>query len=70
MIEGAGDFKSLLTEGVEENHLPRKWSLWKQIDPVALLNGKVIQGSSEFACHYNGNVFTFANEENLKAFIS
>lgn len=70
VIEGAGDFKSLLTEGVEENHLPRKWSLWKQIDPVALLNGKVIQGSSEFACHYNGNVFTFANEENLKAFIS
>lgn len=28
-IEGAGDFKSLLSEGVEENHLPRKWSLWR-----------------------------------------
>lgn len=28
-IEGAGDFKSLLTEGVDEGALPRKWSLWK-----------------------------------------
>lgn len=26
---GAGDYKSLLTEGLEENQLPRKWSLWK-----------------------------------------
>ena len=68
-IEGAGDFKSLLTEGVEENHLPRKWSLWKTIDPVALYNGKVIQGAAEFACHYNGNVFVFGNEENMKSFI-
>ena len=40
-IEGAGDFKSLITE-VEENNLPRKWSLWKTYDPVALFNGKVI----------------------------
>jgi YHS domain-containing protein len=69
-IEGAGDFKSLLTEGLEENYLPRKWSLWKQIDPVALFNGKVVQGSPEFACHYNGNVFVFGTEENMKAFIS
>jgi|LauGreDrversion4_2_1035121.scaffolds.fasta_scaffold606514_2 YHS domain-containing protein len=69
-IENAGDFKSLLSEGVEENHLPRKWSLWKQIDPVSLLNGKVIQGVAEFACHYHGNVFVFANEENLKAFLA
>jgi YHS domain-containing protein len=68
-IEGAGDFKSLLTEGLEENSLPRKWSLWKTYDPVALLNGKVIQGAAEFACHYNGNVFVFATEENMKAFI-
>ena len=42
LIEGgAGDFKALLTEGLEENQLPRKWSLWKQTDPVALLDGKV-----------------------------
>jgi len=68
-IEGAGDFKSLLTEGLEENHLPRKWSLWRTYDPVALFNGKVIQGAAEFACHYNGNVFVFATEENLKAFM-
>lgn len=37
-IEGGSDFKSLLTEGVnqEEGELPRKWSLWRQTDPVAL----------------------------------
>lgn len=39
------------------------------MDPVALLNGKVIQGSQEFACHYNGNVFTFGSEDNMKQFI-
>lgn len=36
VIEGGNDFKSLLTEGVEENQIPRKWSLFKQIDPVEL----------------------------------
>jgi adenylate kinase family enzyme/YHS domain-containing protein len=43
--------------------------LWKTYDPVALFNGKVIQGAAEFACHYVGNVFVFVTEENLKAFI-
>lgn len=55
---------------MEEGALARKWSLWKQVDPVALFNGKVIQGSPEFACHYNGNVFVFGSEENMKAFLS
>ena len=68
-IEGAGDFKSLLTEGLEENQLPRKWSLWKQIDPVALAQGKVVQGLPENAAHYNGNVFVFSTEENIKTFL-
>jgi YHS domain-containing protein len=58
-----------LSEGLEEGFLPRKWSLWKQIDPVALFNGKVMQGTPEFACHYNGSVFAFGNEENLKTFL-
>ena len=65
----SGDFKSLLTEGLEENQLPRKWSLWKQIDPVALSQGKVIQGLPEYGAHYNGNVFVFSTEDNLKAFL-
>jgi hypothetical protein len=46
--EPSGDYKSLLTEGIEPVNigteddprdfmpLPRQWSLWKQIDPVAL----------------------------------
>lgn len=37
---------------------------------MALFNGKVIQGAAEFACHFHGNVFVFANEENLKAFLA
>jgi len=41
--DGAGDFKSLLTEGIEdEGVLPRQWSLWKTIDPVALTRGQVV----------------------------
>ena len=68
-IEGAGDFKSLLTEGLEENQLPRKWSLWKQFDPVALSQGKVVLGVADLACHYNGNVFVLSSDENLKAFL-
>lgn len=44
VIEGGGDFKGLLSEGleVEEGDVPRKWSQWKQIDPVALDTGKVV----------------------------
>lgn len=44
--------------------------MWKNIDPVALFNGKVTQGVPEFACHYNGCVFAFVNEENLKKFLA
>ena len=69
-IEGAGDFKSLLSEGLDENPIKRKWSLWKQVDPVALFNGKLIQGQPDLACHYNGNVFVFGTEDNMKAFMS
>jgi hypothetical protein len=41
VIEGASDFKGLLTEGIdpEEGILPRRWSLWKTVDPVALKKG-------------------------------
>jgi len=39
-LEGAGDMKALLTEPLFEDQpegtLARQWSLWKQIDPVAL----------------------------------
>jgi hypothetical protein len=61
----AGDFKSLLTEpepGVEdqpEGVLARTWSLWKQTDPVALYNGKVVPGVADNAATYANNVFVF-----------
>ena len=70
-IEGASEdaYLQLLTEGLEEKNLPRKWSVWKQYDPVALINGKLIKGKADFACHYSGNVFVFSSEENFKAFM-
>lgn len=63
IIEGGGDFKSLLTDegNEEEGILPRisQWSLWKTIDPVALLKGQVEQGQADLAVHYANNVFVF-----------
>jgi len=71
-IEDGGDYKSLLTEGIEteEGHLARQWSLWRQTDPVALFKGIVLKGLPEFAADYANNVFVFANEENMKEFLA
>jgi len=71
IIEGGSEdgYLALLTEGVEAPNLPRKWSVWKLYDPVALFNGKLIKGRGDFACHYSGNVFVFSSEDNLKAFM-
>lgn len=68
-IENGSDFKSLLSEGLEENQIPRKWSYWKLIDPVALLDGKLIQGQAEWAASYYNNVFVFSTEDNMKSFL-
>ena len=53
IIEGGSDFKSLLTEEIDpkDGTLPRRWSLWKTVDPVALRAGQVTFGVPEFACH-------------------
>ena len=55
---------------VREGFVPqRRWSLWKQTDPVALIeNFKIIGGNPEFPCEFFGRVFLFANEENRKKF--
>lgn len=69
IIEGGSDFKSLLTEGKEEGEVARKWSLWKQIDPVSLLDEqKVFPGTPEYACSYFNHVFVFQTEENMMKF--
>lgn len=71
---GPADFKSCLTEPLEEpkegepEPLPRQWSLWRQTDPVALFNGKVMPGEPDKAVSYADSMFVFANEENMKAF--
>jgi hypothetical protein len=72
IIEGGSDLKGLLTEGIdpEDGTLPRRWSLWKTVDPVALKAGQVTFGTPEFACHYANNVFVFKDDINLKVFVA
>lgn len=70
--DGAGSFKELLTAGMEDEEgffLPRQWSLWKTIDPVALKRGEVVPGEPQWAAHFSNNVFVFKDEENLKEFV-
>jgi hypothetical protein len=43
--------------------------LWKNVDPVALFNGKVALGQPEFAAAYANNMFIFVDEPNLNAFL-
>ena len=64
------DFKGLLQDG-REGVLPyRKWSQWKQIDPVALKDEfLILTGSTEFPAVYFSRVFLFVSEENRKKFI-
>ena len=64
------DFKGLLQDG-REGVLPyRKWSQWKQIDPVALKDEfLILTGSTEFPAVYFGRVFLFVSEDNRKKFI-
>jgi adenylate/nucleoside-diphosphate kinase len=56
---------------VREGFVPqRRWSLWKQTDPVALIDDfKISPGSNEIASEFCGRVFLFANEENRKKFL-
>ena len=65
-----GDFKGLLQDG-REGVLPfRKWSQWKQIDPVALKDEfLILTGSTEFPAVYFGRVFLFVSEDNRKKFL-
>lgn len=67
-LEAEGDNKAYLTSGKEEGELPRRWSLWKQTDPVALKNGRISPGQTEFAASYNDRVFLFESEQNQKEF--
>ena len=69
IIEEGGSFKDVLTTGREGLTPPRRWSQWKQVDPVALKdNHVIIQGLAEFTVDYCGRVFCFINEENRNSF--
>jgi adenylate/nucleoside-diphosphate kinase len=66
----AGDYKDLLMNK-REGILPyRKWSLWKQTDPVALKDEfLILNGLPDFAVEYYGKVFLFTSEENKNKFL-
>ena len=68
-LEGDSNPKGLLLQNIEEGQEPRAFSIWKQIDPVALLNSILVQGKPEYAAEYAGNVFLFDNEENQEKFV-
>ena len=64
-----GNEKELLTVGLEEKKLVRKWSKWGIVDPVELFRSRLINGKSEFAAEYAGRVFMLENEKNQNDFI-
>lgn len=68
-LEPEGDFKALLTQGLEENAIPRRFSPWRKVDPVALYNGKIEYGTPEQATVYAGHVFVHATENTKKEFM-
>ena len=69
-LEAASDSKELLTSELDEGKEPRQWSLWKQLDPVALAQGKVVTGKPDVAAEFGGKVFLFDNEDNQAKFMS
>lgn len=64
------DFRDLLIIN-REGILPyRRWSLWKQIDPVALKDDfLLLTGSTDYAAECCQRVFVFVSEENKNKFI-
>lgn len=70
-IEESGDLKSLPYAGKteEEFQISRKWSYFKNVDPVAFINeNKVRIGKPEIALDFMNHIFIFENEENKKIF--
>lgn len=68
-LEGDSNPKGLLLQNIEEGQEPRAFSIWKQVDPVALHNTVLVQGKPDYAAEYAGNVFLFDNEENQEKFV-
>lgn len=68
-LEGEANAKALLLQEVEENQEPRSFTIWKQVDPVALHETKLIQGKPDFPAEFSGNVFLFDSEINQEKFI-
>ena len=68
-LESESNAKGLLLQNVEEGQEPRAFSIWKQVDPVALHNQVLAPGKPDFAAEYSGNVFMFDNEENQEKFL-
>lgn len=52
----------------ETGDVPRRWSMFRNIDPVAYKMGEIKKGLSERSVEYAGRIFVFSSEENQKLF--
>jgi len=70
-LEDSDNYPDLLSRNIEEDGQPmRRWSLFREIDPVLLSTQKIVKvGKPEFACGYAGRAFVFVNEENQNLFM-
>jgi YHS domain-containing protein len=69
ILDESSEYKDLLLQNRSGMLPPRRWSLWKQIDPVSLFDEYLmINGTPEFSIDYAGRVFVFINELNRSKF--
>ena len=70
-LEDSDNYPDLLSRNIEEDGQPfRRWSLFREIDPVLLATQKIVKvGKPEFACGYAGRAFVFVSEENQNLFM-
>lgn len=68
-LSPASELRDLLTLDIKENSPPRLVSPWRKYDPVALKEGILEEGLTEFGAEYCGRVFLFSNQVNLDRFL-
>ena len=69
-LNPASELRDLLTADIPESSPPRLVSPWRKHDPVALSEGKLLEGTAEFGAEYCGRVFLFHSEANLERFLA
>lgn len=69
-LNPASELRDLLTSDLAENSSPRVLSPWRKHDPVALTEGKLLEGTADLGAEYCGRVFLFHSEANLERFLA